>query len=130
MDVEDWLFNLAGDVALRPYKKLEKSHLSFAAAEGQRKAQDPAEALEYMLQEIPGVTAAAAGGITEQYRNFRDLMLAYEDAERGGVSEAESLVEGAAINRLVTGAASSRRIGKVSRCDFSLLTTGSLQARV
>lgn len=59
------------------------------------------------------MTVAAAASIVQSFPTFRELMEAYEAAEKRGRGAAESLVEGSEVQRLATGAASSRRIGKV-----------------
>ena len=46
-----------------------------------------------MLQEVLGVTASAASGITSRYSTFAELMEAFEEAEvAGGFDKAESLL--------------------------------------
>jgi crossover junction endonuclease EME1 len=111
-EIEDWIWNLAADVAIRPvgpvdmshtvksltidpqYKLASKSHLSFAPTDHPKKAVSITNALELMLQEVQGVTQSAAAGIAAQYPTFADLMEAFERAERsGGVAEGQSLLE-------------------------------------
>jgi crossover junction endonuclease EME1 len=106
--MEDWIWNLCADIALRPvrdkpicygsylivqYKLLSKSHLSFAEGEPKRKASSMTDALELMLQEVQGITSSAAAGITAIYPTFAELMLAFERAERrGGIEKAENML--------------------------------------
>jgi len=97
-EMEDWVWNLCADVALRPvcegsvqidaqYKLLSKSHLSFAPVEAKRKASSTTDALELMLQEVQGITQSAAAGIAAEYPTFAELMRAFEKAERKGAAE-------------------------------------------
>jgi crossover junction endonuclease EME1 len=108
-EIEDWLYNLAADVAFRPYKRLTKSHLAFAAPEGQRKGAEPGPVLELMLQEVPGLTAAAALGVSRCYGSLRGLMEGYEGDDDGA-----SLLAGCAVGNLATGVATNRTLGPVS----------------
>ncbi|BEJ10942.1 hypothetical protein CspHIS471_0103640 [Cutaneotrichosporon sp. HIS471] len=104
--IEDWLYNLSADVAFRPYKKLTKSHLAFSAPVGQRKGAEPSSVLELMLQEVPGLTAAAALGVSKDYPSLRKLMEAYEEDDDGA-----SLLAGCSVGSLATGVATSRTLG-------------------
>lgn len=111
-EIEDWVFNLAGDVAIRPvgdmlreyhhglselmkqYKLLSKAHLSFCATDGIKKGSTPGDVFELMLQEVQGITPSAAAGIRAEYESFQILMEAYERAEqRGGRERAENLLQ-------------------------------------
>jgi crossover junction endonuclease EME1 len=103
-DIEDWVFNLAGDVAIRPvssyldsadrqYKLLSKSHLSFCATDGIKKGLTPGDVFELMLQEVQGVTPSAAAGIRTEFESFKVLMDAYEKAERRGRERAELMLQ-------------------------------------
>lgn len=113
-DVEDWVYNIAGDIALRPYKLISKSHLNFAPAEGSKKALQPTAVLELMLQEVHGITPSAAAGITEKYPTFRRLMEAFEmEEQRGGVERAEVMLQFCEVRNLKSGHASGRNLNKV-----------------
>ncbi|CAK9779691.1 hypothetical protein CC85DRAFT_296353 [Cutaneotrichosporon oleaginosum] len=105
-EIEDWLFNLAADVAFRPYKKLTKSHLAFAPPEGQKKGTEPGEVLELMLQEVPGLTTSAALGVSRNYPSLRSLMEAYEDDGDGA-----TLLAGSSVGNLANGVATRRTLG-------------------
>jgi crossover junction endonuclease EME1 len=109
-DIEDWIFNLAADVAIRPYKLLQKAHLSFAPADGVRKGSTPTDTFELMLQEVPGITPSAAKGISQEYPSFRDLQRAFERAERDGT--ATFLLAECRVSTLRNGTASGRKVGK------------------
>lgn len=114
-DVEDWVYNIAADIALRPYKLVSKSHLNFAPAEGTKKALQPTAVLELMLQEVQGITASAAAGITEKYPTFRRLMEAFEmEEQRGGMERAEMMLQYCEVRNLKSGHASGRNLNKVS----------------
>ncbi|OWZ53527.1 crossover junction endonuclease EME1 [Cryptococcus neoformans c45] len=112
-DVEDWVYNIAADIALRPYKLVSKSHLNFAPAEGTKKALQPTAVLELMLQEVQGITASAAAGITEKYPTFRRLMEAFEmEEQRGGMERAEMMLQYCEVRNLKSGHASGRNLNK------------------
>ncbi|EAL18234.1 hypothetical protein CNBK2520 [Cryptococcus deneoformans B-3501A] len=112
-DVEDWVYNIAADIALRPYKLIAKSHLNFAPAEGSRKALQPTAVLELMLQEVQGITPSAAAGITEKYPTFRRLMEAFEmEEQRGGIERAEMMLQYCEVRNLKSGHASGRNLNK------------------
>lgn len=124
-EIEDWLYNLAADVAFRPYKRLTKSHLAFSAPVGQSKATEPNAVLELMLQEVPGLTSAAALGVSRNYPSLRTLMEAY-----AGDDDGESMLAGCAVGSLATGVATSRQLGMVSCQTAEKLTPGTLQEGV
>lgn len=119
-DVEDWIFNLAADVAIRPvsllltllmqYKLLQKAHLSFAPADGIRKGATPTGTFELMLQEVPGITPSAAAGIALEYPTFRELQRAFEKAERNNT--ATTLLAECRVSNLKNGTANGRKLGK------------------
>ncbi|ODN76140.1 hypothetical protein, variant [Cryptococcus amylolentus CBS 6039] len=113
-DLEDWVFNIAADVAIRPYKLISKSHLAFAPQDGQKKALESTAVLELMLQEVQGVTTSAAAGIAAEYPTFRDLMEAFEEAEEGprGKSGAEAMLANCKVATLVSGKASNKTVNK------------------
>lgn len=121
-DVEDWVYNIAADIALRPYKLISKSHLNFAPAEGSKKALQPTAVLELMLQEVQGITPSAAAGITEKYPTFRRLMEAFEmEEQRGGVERAEMMLQFCEVRNLKSGHASGRNLNKVRTFEFVCL---------
>ncbi|KAE8543199.1 hypothetical protein D1P53_000687 [Cryptococcus gattii VGV] len=112
-DMEDWVYNIAADIALRPYKLISKSHLNFAPAEGSKKALQPTAVLELMLQEVQGITPSAAAGITEKYPTFRRLMEAFEmEEQRGGVERAGMMLQFCEVRNLKSGHASGRNLNK------------------
>lgn len=124
-DVEDWVYNIAADIALRPYKLIAKSHLNFAPAEGSRKALQPTAVLELMLQEVQGITPSAAAGITEKYPTFRRLMEAFEmEEQRGGIERAEMMLQYCEVRNLKSGHASGRNLNKVGvlKCGCFFIT--------
>lgn len=104
-EITDWLFNLASDVAIRPYKLLQKAHL--APTDGIRKGSTPTGTLELMLQEIPGITPSAAKGIAADYPTFRDLQRAFERAE-----DPAALLADCRVSNLKNGTANGRKLGK------------------
>lgn len=121
-DVEDWVYNIAADIALRPYKLISKSHLNFAPTEGSKKALQPTAVLELMLQEVQGITPSAAAGITEKYPTFRRLMEAFEmEEQRGGVERAEMMLQFCEVRNLKSGHASGRNLNKVRTFEFVCL---------
>ncbi|RSH81501.1 hypothetical protein EHS25_006858 [Saitozyma podzolica] len=109
-DIEDWVFNLAADVAIRPYKLLAKSHLNFAPQDGIKKGATPGDAFELMLQEVQGITPSAAAGIAADHASFSELMEAFEVAERRG--DAEEMLQDCEIRNLRNGVANGRRLNK------------------
>ncbi|TYJ54898.1 hypothetical protein B9479_004406 [Cryptococcus floricola] len=113
-EMEDWVFNIAADVAIRPYKLISKSHLAFSPQDGQKKALESTAVLELMLQEVQGVTSSAAAGIAAEYPTFRDLMGAFEEAEEGprGKSGAEAMLANCKVATLVSGKASNKTVNK------------------
>ncbi|OCF45159.1 hypothetical protein I317_00961 [Kwoniella heveanensis CBS 569] len=113
-DIEDWVYNIAADVALRPYKLISKSHLNFCPTDSiKRKSSNPTEAFELMLQEVTGITPSAAMGIAVEYPTFYNLMTAYEKAERrGGVERAEGMLQDCQIKTLRDGTANGRKLNK------------------
>lgn len=50
-----------------------------------------------MLQEVQGVTPSAAVGIAAEYPGFKDLMEAYERAEKKG--KAEEMLQDCEVGR-------------------------------
>ena len=122
-DIEDWIFNLAADVAIRPYKLL---HKSLPLASVGRKGSTPTDTFELMLQEVPGITPSAAKGISQEYPSFRDLQRAFERAERDGT--ATFLLAECRVSTLKNGTASGRKVGKAlaSRVYMALRQRDSL----
>ncbi|WWC66778.1 uncharacterized protein I206_100683 [Kwoniella pini CBS 10737] len=112
-DIEDWVYNIAADVAIRPYKLISKSHLNFCPTDGIRKSTNPTETFELMLQEVTGITPSASMGIASEYPTFRDLMESFEKAERrGGVERAEGMLADCEIKTLRNGTANGRKLNK------------------
>ncbi|WVR03545.1 hypothetical protein IAU60_000537 [Kwoniella sp. DSM 27419] len=113
-DIEDWVYNISADVALRPYKLISKSHLNFCPTDNvKRKSTDPTEAFELMLQEVTGITPSAAMGIAAEYPTFRVLMETYEKAERrGGEERGEIMLQDCEIKTLRNGTANGRKLNK------------------
>ncbi|WVQ62597.1 uncharacterized protein L199_000743 [Kwoniella botswanensis] len=112
-DIEDWVYNIAADVAIRPYKLISKSHLAFCPTDGIRKGSNPTETLELMLQEVQGITPSASMGIASEYPTFKELMEAFEKAERrGGVERAEGMLQDCEIKTLRNGTANGRKLNK------------------
>ncbi|EIW68055.1 hypothetical protein TREMEDRAFT_15378, partial [Tremella mesenterica DSM 1558] len=121
-DIEDWIFNLACDIAIRPYKLISKSHLNFCPPDGIRKSSEPVGILELMLQQVQGITPSAAAGIAVEYPTFRHLMRAYDRAERRGMSEAEGLLKDCEVRNLKNGTANGRTLkGALSKRVYSVL---------
>ncbi|KAK6905307.1 hypothetical protein I203_106130 [Kwoniella mangroviensis CBS 8507] len=112
-DIEDWLYNIAADVAIRPYKLISKSHLAFCPTDGIKKGSKPTETFELMLQEVQGITPSASMGIASEYSTFKELMEAFEKAERrGGVERAEGMLQDCEIKTLRNGTANGRKLNK------------------
>ncbi|WVQ80257.1 hypothetical protein IAT38_002362 [Cryptococcus sp. DSM 104549] len=112
-DIEDWIFNISADIAIRPHKLLSKSHLNFCATDGIRKGSTPTSILELMLQEVQGITPSASQGIAAEYPTFRDLMESFEEAERrGGAPRGEAMLEDCQVNTTRDGRANGRKLNK------------------
>ncbi|WWC85903.1 uncharacterized protein L201_000773 [Kwoniella dendrophila CBS 6074] len=112
-DIEDWVYNIAADVAIRPYKLISKSHLNFCPTDGIKKASNPTETFELMLQEVQGITPSASMGISSEYSTFRELMESFEKAERrGGIEKAEIMLQDCEIKTLRNGTANGRKLNK------------------
>ena len=77
-----------------------------------------------MLQEIQGITPSAAVGIASEHPTFRDLMEAYERAERKGREEAEGMLKDCEIRNLKNGTANGRKLKQVGSpsCVRSVLS--------
>lgn len=70
-----------------------------------------------MLQEVPGVTSAAALGVTASYPSLRELMEAYDAEEEG-----ETMLAGCAVGTLANGVPSARQLGPaLSKKVFEIL---------
>ncbi|KAL7418768.1 hypothetical protein Q5752_006451 [Cryptotrichosporon argae] len=123
-NIEDWIYNLAGDIALKPHKLLRKSHLPFSAPDHTKKSSRPLDALEAMLQEVQGITASAAAGIAGGYGSFAALMRAYEreEARAAGRERAEAMLVDCEVRARVDGASSGRKLGKaMSKRVYSVM---------
>lgn len=83
------------------YKLLQKAHLNFCPTDGIKKGSGPHATFELMLQEVQGITPSAAAGIAAEYDTFRDLMEAYERAERRG-SRPEEMLQDCEVSCLLT----------------------------
>lgn len=93
------------------YKRLTKSHLAFSAPDQLAKGEQPFEALELMLQEVPGITQSAAVGVTACYPSLRELMEAYEEVEE---EAGPTMLEGCPVRTSANGVATARQLGPVS----------------
>ncbi|GHJ88659.1 hypothetical protein NliqN6_5060 [Naganishia liquefaciens] len=116
-DATEWLYNIAGDIAIRPYRHIQNSHLPFSTRDMPRKGDGPMDTFKKMLQEVTGVTESGAEGIADQWRSFRTLMEGFEQLERrkarGEVSQkdVEGMVSNCVVKALTTGVANARPVG-------------------
>ena len=65
---------------------LRKTHLNFCPADGAatKKSSHPTDAFKLMLEAVHNITPSGAAGIVAEYPVFKDLMEAYDKAERRG----------------------------------------------
>ncbi|KAJ9097729.1 hypothetical protein QFC21_004767 [Naganishia friedmannii] len=130
MDSMEWLYNIAGDIAIRPREQnveisksflpnsqIQNSHLPFSTRDVPKKGDGPFSTFKLILEEITGVTESGAEGIAEQWKSFRNLMEAYEHMERRkqkgeiGQKEIEHMLSTCVVKALTTGVANARPLG-------------------
>ncbi|KAL0573619.1 hypothetical protein V5O48_008349, partial [Marasmius crinis-equi] len=78
------LYDLSADIAIKPHKMIERSHLPFCAETRPAVGKGPADTWKKMLAEIHRVTTEHAKGIRAVYSNYDSLMETYGKAEGEG----------------------------------------------
>ncbi|CAE6348764.1 unnamed protein product [Rhizoctonia solani] len=76
-DAAQWLFNIIGDLGIRPYKRIRESFLPFCTDMHVRCGGSKADTYKKMLQQIRYITESAAGGIIEEAPTLRELFEGY-----------------------------------------------------
>lgn len=78
---------------------IQKSLAAFGSRDNARKGTSRQDTLELMLQEITGVTASGAVGISTQWEgSFRKLMEGFERAEKEGQGREKTMLENCTVS--------------------------------
>ncbi|KAG8933720.1 hypothetical protein FRC01_007437 [Tulasnella sp. 417] len=137
--VVTWLYNMTGDIGIKPYKLIERSHLAFcpitrpihsADDDGPKRGQSMLGTYQHMLAQIYRVTPSMAEEISKQqgFKTLRDTFETYSDS-RLTERQKEELLVGTWMGRTQSGNRSRRDVGKVlsSRVYNVFTTEDSLQ---
>ncbi|KIO27264.1 hypothetical protein M407DRAFT_233240 [Tulasnella calospora MUT 4182] len=137
--VVTWLYNMTGDIGIKPYKLIERSHLAFcpvtrpihnADENGTNRGQSMLGTYQQMLAQIYRVTPSMAEEISKQ-RGFKTLRETFETYSDSRLTERqkEELLVGTWMGRTQSGNRSTRDVGKVisSRVYNVFTTEDSLQ---
>lgn len=83
-DTAQWMFNIAGDLGIRPHKRIRESFLPFCTDTKFKCGSSKDDTYKKMLQQIRGITESAADGIVDKVPTLRELFEGYaqeHDAE-------------------------------------------------
>ncbi|CAE6433262.1 unnamed protein product [Rhizoctonia solani] len=72
-----WLFNITGDLGIKPHKRIRESFLPFCTDTKFKCGSSKADTYKKMLQQIRNITESAADGIIEEAPTLRELFEGY-----------------------------------------------------
>ncbi|KAG8751763.1 hypothetical protein FRC12_012268 [Ceratobasidium sp. 428] len=78
-DTSQWLFNITGDLGIKPHKRVQDSFLPFCTDTKVKCGTSKADTYKKMLQQIHGITESAADGIMEKAPTLRSLFEGYDE---------------------------------------------------
>ncbi|KAF8610499.1 hypothetical protein BDV93DRAFT_601498 [Ceratobasidium sp. AG-I] len=105
-DTVQWLFNMTGDLGMRPHKRIRDSFLPFCTDTKVKCGTSKSDTYKKMLQQIRGITESAADGIIEEVPTLRELFQGY--AEETDANERHNRLNEVIISNRRDGAAKSR----------------------
>ncbi|CDZ96279.1 EME1, MMS4 [Phaffia rhodozyma] len=110
------IISTVGDVAIRPYKLIEKTHLSFHPDKSFRRGSSFGDTYRKMLEQIPRVTPATSSAVVEEYPTLRTLMDAWDRLAQEGQDETEgqTLISELLIQNNKTGIPNKRKINQAT----------------
>ncbi|KEP53600.1 ERCC4 domain protein [Rhizoctonia solani 123E] len=76
-DTAQWLFNITGDLGIRPHRRIQESFLPFCTDTQVKCGSSKADTYKKMLQQIRNVTESAADGIIQEAPTLRELFEGY-----------------------------------------------------
>ncbi|KAJ1310377.1 hypothetical protein OPQ81_007115 [Rhizoctonia solani] len=76
-DTAQWLFNITGDLGIRPHKRIRESFLPFCTDTQVKCGSSKADTYKKMLQQIRNITESAAEGIIKEAPTLRQLFEGY-----------------------------------------------------
>ncbi|CAE6476662.1 unnamed protein product [Rhizoctonia solani] len=124
-DTAQWLFNITGDLGIRPHKRIRESFLPFWPHKRIRESFLPfctdtqvkcgsskSDTYKKMLQQIRNITESAADGIVEEVPTLRELFEGY--AQEIDLCSRYDRLKGVTVSNRKDGAAKSRILNQVS----------------
>ncbi|CUA72280.1 hypothetical protein RSOLAG22IIIB_00945 [Rhizoctonia solani] len=76
-DTAQWLFNITGDLGIRPHKRIQESFLPFCTNTRVKCGSSKMDTYKKMLQQIRNITESAADGIIGEAPTLRELFEGY-----------------------------------------------------
>ncbi|KAL7412607.1 hypothetical protein BDY24DRAFT_415982 [Mrakia frigida] len=104
------LISTIGDLALKPYRMIERNHLTFAPHN--IKGKNLSDTFCKMLEHLPRVTPAVSGTIQETHGSWRRLMEEYDELEESRKEkEAKGVLSDLRVGRTKAGVPNERKVG-------------------
>ncbi|CAE6433561.1 unnamed protein product [Rhizoctonia solani] len=97
-DTAQWLFNVTGDLGIRPHKRIRESFLPFCTDTQVKCGTSKTDTYKKMLQQVRHISESAADGIVEEAPTLRELFEGYA-REPDGHSRDERFKEVIISNR-------------------------------
>ncbi|EUC67094.1 ERCC4 domain protein, partial [Rhizoctonia solani AG-3 Rhs1AP] len=105
-DTAQWLFNITGDLGIRPHRRIQESFLPFCTDTQVKCGSSKADTYKKMLQQIRNVTESAADGIIQEAPTLRELFEGY--AREPDMHNRHDRLKGVVVSNRKDGAAKSR----------------------
>ncbi|KDN49392.1 hypothetical protein RSAG8_02094, partial [Rhizoctonia solani AG-8 WAC10335] len=105
-DAAQWLYNITGDLGIRPHKRIRESFLPFCTDTQVKCGSSKADTYKKMLQQIRNITESAADGIIEEAPTLRELFEGY--AREPDARNRHERLKGVVVSSRKDGAAKSR----------------------
>ncbi|CAE6459856.1 unnamed protein product [Rhizoctonia solani] len=105
-DTAQWLFNITGDLGIRPHKRIRESFLPFCTDTQVKCGSSKSDTYKKMLQQIRNITQSAADGIIEEVPTLRELFEGY--AQELDLCSRYDRLKGVTVSNRKDGAAKSR----------------------
>ncbi|CAE6521737.1 unnamed protein product [Rhizoctonia solani] len=105
-DTAQWLFNITGDLGIRPHKRIQESFLPFCTNTRVKCGSSKMDTYKKMLQQIRNITESAADGIIGEAPTLRELFEGY--AQEPDVDNRHDRLKEVIVSNKKDGTAKSR----------------------
>ncbi|KAF8338757.1 uncharacterized protein EI90DRAFT_3038986 [Cantharellus anzutake] len=78
-DAAQWIYNMTGDLGMKPHKLIERSHLPFCSLTNIEVGSDPEDTYKKMLIQLNRITENVADAIVERAPTLRSLFELYQN---------------------------------------------------